>query len=267
MYMKICLDAGHYGNYNAGVVKPYYEAQAMWKMTNYQKEYLLEYENVSVILTRTSQATDMGLYDRGYKSKGCDLFLSNHSNAGGAGRADYPVVIRAYDNKNNAEALGIAIAKVIASTMNTNQSGRTYTRTHNGGEYYGVLRGARAAGCPRYYIIEHSFHDNKNACAWLNSDANLKKLAKAEVEVIAKYYGLKKKTVSTTPSVPSTSITSFVVRIDTDVLNIRKGPGTEYAITGTVKKGDVYTIVETSGKWGKLKSGAGWIHLDYTKRV
>ena len=29
----------------------------------------------------------------------------------------------------------------------------------------------------------------------------------------------------------------------------------------------VYTIVQTSGNWGKLKSGAGWICLDYTTRV
>lgn len=31
--------------------------------------------------------------------------------------------------------------------------------------------------------------------------------------------------------------------------------------------GEVYTIVEESGEWGKLKSGAGWIHLGYTWKL
>lgn len=45
-----------------------------------------------------------------------------------------------------------------------------------------------------------------------------------------------------------------------------------YAITGTITDHGVYTITaEKSGtganKWGKLKSGAGWIALDCTKKV
>ena len=56
----------------------------------------------------------------------------------------------------------------------------------------------------------------------------------------------------------------YLVKINTNSLNIRKGPGTSYSVVGTVKKNEVYTIVETRGKWGKLKSGAGWIHLSYT---
>ena len=61
---------------------------------------------------------------------------------------------------------------------------------------------------------------------------------------------------------------SFRVRVDIDDLNIRKGPGTNYSKNGKTGKG-VFTIIETkSGRgskqgWGKLKSGAGWISLDY----
>lgn len=55
---------------------------------------------------------------------------------------------------------------------------------------------------------------------------------------------------------------------DATVLNIRKGPGTNYAVTGQIRDNGVYTILEESTgkgakKWGKLKSGAGWISLDY----
>lgn len=54
--------------------------------------------------------------------------------------------------------------------------------------------------------------------------------------------------------------------------NIRKGAGTNYAVCGSIPKGGAYTIVaEKTGtgakKWGKLKSGAGWIALDYTAKI
>ena len=65
----------------------------------------------------------------------------------------------------------------------------------------------------------------------------------------------------------SPSFAPYLVRINTAVLNVRAGAGTNYKITTQVKKNEVYTIVGESGKWGKLKSGAGWIHLDYTKKV
>ena len=66
------------------------------------------------------------------------------------------------------------------------------------------------------------------------------------------------------PDIPAGE--SYTVTITTDVLRIRAGAGTNYAQVGTVRRGEVYTIVETQGNWGKLKSGAGWICLDYTSR-
>ena len=73
-----------------------------------------------------------------------------------------------------------------------------------------------------------------------------------------------------TTTEPST-FSPYKVRVSIKNLNIRKGPGTNYASNGFCPVG-VYTIVEESNgigatKWGKLKSGAGWISLDYTKRV
>lgn len=68
------------------------------------------------------------------------------------------------------------------------------------------------------------------------------------------------------------AVTSYRVKITTDVLNIRKGPGTNYGVSGQIKDKGIYTIVaEYAGtgatKWGKLKSGAGWISLDYVHRI
>ena len=79
------------------------------------------------------------------------------------------------------------------------------------------------------------------------------------------------KAVYTSKAMNSTS--SFKVQISISDLNIRKGPGTNYATTGRFTGKGVFTIVETkqgagSAKgWGKLKSGAGWIALDYTTRI
>lgn len=56
-------------------------------------------------------------------------------------------------------------------------------------------------------------------------------------------------------------------RINVDTLNYRAGAGTQYAIKGQVKKGEVYTIIETKNNWGKLKSGAGWINLNYCVKI
>ena len=71
----------------------------------------------------------------------------------------------------------------------------------------------------------------------------------------------------------NTGDASFKVQVSVPDLNIRSGPGTNYAATGRFTGAGVFTIVAAqSGQgsdtgWGKLKSGAGWIALDYAKRV
>ena len=63
----------------------------------------------------------------------------------------------------------------------------------------------------------------------------------------------------------------YTVQVTISDLRIRKGPGTNYTAAGYTGKG-VFTIVDESdgvgaSKWGKLKSGAGWISLDYAKKL
>ena len=64
---------------------------------------------------------------------------------------------------------------------------------------------------------------------------------------------------------------TYTVRVTAKDLNIRQGPGTNYPSNGYMTPG-IYTIVqESSGQgssaWGKLKSGAGWISLDYCSKI
>ena len=81
----------------------------------------------------------------------------------------------------------------------------------------------------------------------------------------------KKETKKTETKKESNTFNDYRVKITTAVLNVRSGAGTSNKIVTTVKKGEVYTIVGEkkigSTTWGKLKSGAGWISLDYAKRV
>lgn len=88
--------------------------------------------------------------------------------------------------------------------------------------------------------------------------------------VSAKYLTLVSAT--TANNKPSTENTSYQVRITADALNIRSGAGSNYSINGVIRDKGIYTIVaeaigQGATKWGKLKSGAGWISLDYTKRI
>lgn len=196
MSKKICLDAGHVGSkYNQSpVVKTYYESAMVWAL-HLKLKAQLEARGFQVVTTRASIDTDLGVYERGTASKGCDVFISLHSNACGTESVDYPVVYRAYDNKNNVDTLALKLAKKVSELMGTTQAGRTATRKNSsGGEYYGVLRGARAVGTPYYMLIEHSFHTNTKATKWLSKDANLDKLAVAEADILAEFFGMESST-------------------------------------------------------------------------
>lgn len=66
-------------------------------------------------------------------------------------------------------------------------------------------------------------------------------------------------------------VVPYLVRVTASSLNIRKGPGTNFDTNGTIKDGGSYTIVDVktgvgATLWGKLKSGAGWISLDYVNK-
>lgn len=84
-----------------------------------------------------------------------------------------------------------------------------------------------------------------------------------------KQFATGKQSIST--PAPAAGFTPYKVRVTASALNVRAGAGVEFNKVGCLGKGEIYTIVEEkmngSTKWGKLKSGAGWISLAYTKRV
>jgi hypothetical protein len=69
-----------------------------------------------------------------------------------------------------------------------------------------------------------------------------------------------------------TTFQPYRVRVTIPNLNIRKGPGTNYGTIGHYTGKGVFTIVEEASgegasKWGRLKSNAGWISLDYAAKL
>lgn len=76
---------------------------------------------------------------------------------------------------------------------------------------------------------------------------------------------------TTTPA--ASADVPFLVKVSITDLNIRRGSGTDCDKTGKFTGIGVFTIVEVkAGKgstagWGRLKSNAGWVALDYCTRL
>lgn len=65
---------------------------------------------------------------------------------------------------------------------------------------------------------------------------------------------------------PTPTPVSYQVKVTASSLNIRKGPGISYAITGSLKRDSVVIIVEEQNGWGRIKDTQGWISLKYTTK-
>ena len=293
--------------YNAGAVKGYYESKAVYDLRLYAKAALekrgidviltRERNQDPGLYERGQMAVKNG---RGYANV---VFESNHSNAFN-GKAYGVNVIRSAHlpaSEKLADRMIDAIVKVMKlSTGITYNRGVTTKTQSNGADWYGVIRGAVSGattqgqaknGPVRYdYIVEHGFHDNQKECQFLSKQENLKAIAEAKAAVIADYFGISDKGQSgnqgsqsgqheqgtDTDSPVQNKKTPYLVRIRTDTLNIRKLPTVHSAAVGFTGKGTFTITEEATGivnaagdksRWGKLKSGRGWLCLDYAEKV
>lgn len=114
-------------------------------------------------------------------------------------------------------------------------------------------------GTPNGSLTRHNMFANTN-CPGTHLQSRFQELADT---VNAKLDG----TSSQNTTQNTSNTTSYLVKVTANALNIRSGAGTNNSIVGCIRDKGTYTIVETSGNWGKLKSGAGWICLDYTTKV
>lgn len=293
--------------YNAGAVKGYYESKAVYDLSLYEKAALekrgidviltRERNQDPGLYERGQMAVKNG---RGYANV---VFESNHSNAFN-GKAYGVTIIRSAhlpSSEKLANRMIDAIVKVMKpSTGITYNRGVTTKTQSNGADWYGVIRGAvsgevsqkQAQNGPVHYdyIVEHGFHDNQKECQFLSKQENLKAIAEAKAAVIADYFGISDKGQSgnqgsqggqheqgtDTDSPVQNKKTPYLVRIRTDTLNIRKLPTVHSAAVGFTGKGTFTITEEATGavnasgdksRWGRLRSGKGWICLDYAEKV
>lgn len=119
-------------------------------------------------------------------------------------------------------------------------------------------------------LVEHAFMNSTVDTPIILTEEFAEQCAEANVKSLVEIGGLKKKEQPKEETKPAAFV-PYKVKVNGDDLNIRQGAGTNTKKLGKIARG-VYTIVEERNgtgakKWGKLKSGAGWISLDYVTKV
>lgn len=158
---------------------------------------------------------------------------------------------------------GLSIDKLVTHTYWVNKSaGKKFSDVDE--QCTNLVRGKK--WCPTYI-----FGSTNHATALKNWKA-FKALVKKYLDQLngsGSTAGQTKPTKPTTP--PSSDVTPYLVRVKVGDLYIRTEASNKSKDKGFIKPG-VYTIVaESAGpgatKWGKLKSGAGWISLDFVTKL
>lgn len=268
--ITIAIDAGH-GLKTPGKQTP--DGIKEWtlndkvadKVANNLKDY-----DVKIIRTDNNEGnTDESLTSRlnRYVNAGVSVFVSIHHNAF-TGNWNGATGVEVYTD-NNPTVKDTKLATLVYEKMvkYTGLKGRGVKKAD-----YTVIDQNKIVAI----LCEGGFMDSTNDYKIITSDAGQTAYAKAVSEGLIEFLGLKKKVVEPKPVVKPAvkpADASFQVKVNITNLNIRKGPGTNYGRTGRFTGKGVFTITETkSGAgstkgWGKLKSGAGWISLDYATRV
>ena len=118
-------------------------------------------------------------------------------------------------------------------------------------------------------LIEYGFMDFEKEAMKMLDPSWYNKLAEDVCKGVCNYLGIKykKSNDSNGTQSPSTEFKPYIVRVNTDGLNARKGAGVEYDIECVLNKGVAITIIEEKkakdgGTWCKALSGY-WCNKKY----
>ena len=173
-----------------------------------------------------------------------DLDVSIHLNAG------------AKDTAGNGKSAGTEVLVYALTSDAADEAKRTC-------EAIAALgyrnRGVKAR--PGLYVLRHTEAPAMLVECCFVDDADDVKLYDAEQMAQAIVYGITGRQAAS----------GYLVRITAGELNVRAQASASSAVKTVVHQGEVFTIVEEAmngtTKWGRLKSGAGWISLGYTEKV
>lgn len=258
---KVFLSAGH-GGTDPGAVAYGMKEKDINLQTLLACKEVLEKHGVEVICSRVKDENDPVREEvKEANASGADLAASFHVNAAGGDGWE------GFCNPKNADGMKLCkLAEKYVKELGQNSRG-----IKSGMKLYFVKNTNATA-----VLFEAFFIDNDTDNNIGDTIAEQKAFGVAYAKAILEYFGIKyngtqaasKPTAAQPQEKPKTEAGSArLVRITASLLNVRAGAGTAHKVNTTVKRGGVYTIVETSGDWGKLKSGAGWINLKYTENV
>lgn len=270
MAIKIGIDCGH-GLRTSGKQTP--DGIKEWtlndKVADKVAVLLKDYDCEILRLDNDEGYTDETLANRlnRYVQAGVAAMVSIHHNAY-MGKWNNVTGVEVYTDRN-------------PTTYDTQLANAIYSRLVK----YTGLKG-RGVKAEAWYVInqnripavltEGGFMDSNIDYKVITSDAGQTAYAKAVAEGLIEFLKLKKKTTTTAPTTTakSSDFKPYKVKVICSALNIRKTPQwSDNDIVGVIKDKGTYTIVGEKmldgTKFGKLKSGAGWISLgsSYVKKV
>lgn len=279
---KVFINAGH-GGRDSGAVGIVVEKNVNLIMAKAAKEYL-EKNNVEVYMheddlaDRSQSSTDVINACESFKA---DIAIDCHANAGGG---------KGFEIYKGISGLGDKLASYIedeVKKIGQNSRGIKTKKGSSGRDYYYFIR---ETSCPAV-ICEAAFVDNKADAEMLDTDTECKVFGEAYARGILRYFNIKDSCTGATSEQDKQSSNkkdesdnkkdesdkevagkSYLVKVTADALRIRNTPALlSNNIVGVIRDKGVYTIVDEKAadnhKWGKLKSGAGWIALEYTKKL
>lgn len=261
--MKIGLDCGH-GLKTAGKQTP--DGIKEWTLNDKVRDKIVaalkEYDVEIINVDNDEGNVDEGLTERRvmYVNQKVDAFVSIHHNAY-TGTWNDATGVEVYTDKNNTSK-DMTLANAIYKNL------PTYTGLKGRGIKKANFTVINQNQVPAV-LVEGGFMDSNIDHKVITSDKGQEGYARAVTEGLIEFLGLKKKVVVTTNVSNDTAVTAYTVKIKSDdgFLNVRQEPNANSPIKATVKNGEVYTIVAENGKWGKLKSGVGYIHLGFTEKT
>lgn len=227
--MTIVLDAGHGGHDVGAVSNNIYEKTINLKVAQYLKQYLEEYEDTEIIMTRNDD-TFLEIYDRAMvaRNNNANLMISLHFNSATTsstnGAEVYVSNNKSLDKYNKETTiLGNKILSELEKVGISNRGVKTRliptdeTDIYTDGtraDYYGIIRYAmrgckidsgvikpegaipakveEGEGIPAI-IIEHCYMNNSVDQVFLSSEESIQNIAKADANAIVEYYKLSKK--------------------------------------------------------------------------
>ncbi len=199
-----------------------YERNQVWKIANYLKEYLEEYDDTYVYLTCPTLKTTGDTLSREeradiMKSYNADLAISIHidssTNTSKRGATAYVTALPKYNSDmttlanmllNNLSELGISTNGVKTRGTECNDG---YYDDGTPLDYYGIIRYPTLYDIP-IVLLEHCYISNTSDCKFIDSDEDLQKIAKADADAIVSYLNLTKGETT------STTVTTDDVEID-----------------------------------------------------